>query len=67
LFNGCSKNGLLDCPLPLNPPYPFKKGGNYKIPLNPPFQRGEAVFPSLEKRGVGEIFGKVFRGNFNLT
>jgi hypothetical protein len=29
----------------------------FQIPLNPPFSKGEiALFPSLEKRGQGEIF-----------
>ncbi|MBI4825232.1 MAG: nitrogenase iron-molybdenum cofactor biosynthesis protein NifN [Nitrospirae bacterium] len=33
-----------------------KLSSNYKIPLNPPFSKGEIGFPSLEKRGQGRFF-----------
>jgi nitrogenase molybdenum-cofactor synthesis protein NifE len=33
-----------------------KLPSNYKIPLNPPFSKGEIVSPSLEKRGQGRFF-----------
>ena len=27
-----------------------------KIPLNPPFPKGDSIFPSLEKRGQGRFY-----------
>jgi hypothetical protein len=37
-------------------PYSDLKTNIYKIPLHPPFPKGEVIIPLFDKEGRGEIF-----------